>query len=199
MTALTVVLVLISLCSPVSAADFHKVFVNSILPHEGGFTIDRNDPGNWTGGKVGKGKLKGTKYGIAANTYPKLDIKNLTVAQAEAIYKRDYWDAYHFGDLKSLYIADELCDEVVNGGPGMGRNLLFKTYDALRWAGYTPPVAALNKENMAWINEHIRYRPDRLAFYNTLRINRVAYYVAIVKKKPKMRQYFLSWIDRTIE
>lgn len=32
-----------------------------VLQHEGGFTDDRRDPGNWTGGKVGKGVLLGTK------------------------------------------------------------------------------------------------------------------------------------------
>lgn len=59
---------------------------------EAGFTKDARDPGNWTGGKVGVGILKGTKYGIAASAYPDLDIENLTLDQARAIRKRKYWD-----------------------------------------------------------------------------------------------------------
>ncbi|WP_236513543.1 glycosyl hydrolase 108 family protein, partial [Escherichia coli] len=51
------------------------------IGHEGSFTLNKNDAGNWTGGKVGVGQLKGTKYGIAANSYPNLDIKNLTLDQ----------------------------------------------------------------------------------------------------------------------
>lgn len=60
---------------------------------EAGFTKDPRDPGNWTSGKPGQGVLKGTKYGIAASSYPELDIENLTLEQARAIRKRKYWDA----------------------------------------------------------------------------------------------------------
>lgn len=64
---------------------------------EGGFTANARDPGNWTSGRVGVGKLVGTKYGIAANTYPKLAIRDLTEDAAIAIYYRDFfkgrWDA----------------------------------------------------------------------------------------------------------
>lgn len=62
-----------------------------VLVHEGGFTKDRRDPGNWTGGKVGAGELKGTKKGIAAASYPHLDIKNLSDAKIAEIYEANYW------------------------------------------------------------------------------------------------------------
>lgn len=42
-------------------------------------TDDRNDKGNWTGGRVGVGQLKGTKYGISAAAYLHLGIKSLTL------------------------------------------------------------------------------------------------------------------------
>lgn len=40
------------------------------LPAEGNLSTDRNDAGNWTGGSVGVGDLKGTKFGISATTQP---------------------------------------------------------------------------------------------------------------------------------
>lgn len=61
------------------------------LKHEGGYTSNRADRGNWTSGKIGVGVLKGTKYGIAAHAYPNLDIKNLTVNDVKPIYEKDYW------------------------------------------------------------------------------------------------------------
>lgn len=61
------------------------------LAYEGGFTSDRRDPGNWTGAAVGRGTLKGTKYGIAAASYPNLDIARLTIADVTPIYQRNYW------------------------------------------------------------------------------------------------------------
>lgn len=60
---------------------------------EGGYSDNPEDHGNWTGGQKGVGELKGTKYGISAASYPQLDIRNLTMAEADAIYFRDYWQA----------------------------------------------------------------------------------------------------------
>lgn len=58
---------------------------------EAGFQDDPNDRGNWTGGQKGVGELRGTKFGISAAAYPKLDIKNLTWEEASALYEQDYW------------------------------------------------------------------------------------------------------------
>lgn len=69
---------------------FDVVF-DRVFGHEGGYSDNPADPGNWTGGKVGKGELLGTKYGIAANTYPGINIKELTENQAKAIYYEDWW------------------------------------------------------------------------------------------------------------
>lgn len=70
---------------------FDTVFDRTI-GSEGGFQADRRDRGNWTSGEVGKGELKGTKYGLSAMTYPDLDIKDITLQQAKDIYRRDWWD-----------------------------------------------------------------------------------------------------------
>lgn len=96
-------------------ADKFDTFIRRILSHEGGFSNDRNDPGNWTGGRVGAGQLKGTKFGIAANTYPTLDIKNLTWDTAAALYRRDFWDAAKAGQLPPA-VGFQLLDGAVNSG-----------------------------------------------------------------------------------
>lgn len=58
---------------------------------EAGFQNDPNDSGNWTGAVVGRGSLKGTKFGISAASYPLLDINRLTWGEAGSIYERDFW------------------------------------------------------------------------------------------------------------
>jgi lysozyme family protein len=83
---------------------------------EGGYTDNPADPGNWTGGEVGHGELRGTKFGISAAAYPKLDIVNLSQAAAEDIYRRDYWSQLQ-GDLLPLPIALVAFDAAVNAGP----------------------------------------------------------------------------------
>lgn len=87
-----------------------------VLVYEGGFTDDRRDPGNWTGGKVGVGELKGTKKGIAAASFPHLDIKNLTDAQIAEIYRAKYWLKVRGDDLPSG-VDFTAFDAGVNSGP----------------------------------------------------------------------------------
>lgn len=98
-----------------AVADHFDTFILRILSHEGGYSSDRTDPGNWTGGRVGAGKLVGTKYGIAANTYPHLDIKNLTWAQAVEIYRTDFWLASR-ADRLPPSVGFQLLDGAVNSG-----------------------------------------------------------------------------------
>ncbi len=86
------------------------------LGAEGGYSDNASDPGNWTGGAVGRGELKGTKFGVSARAYPKLDIRNLTEPQAEDIYRLDYWAALR-GDELALPLALVGFDAAVNAGP----------------------------------------------------------------------------------
>jgi len=90
--------------------------VSFTLSQEGGFSDVAADPGNWTGGIVGAGELKGTKFGISAAAYPTLDIAGLTEADAEAIYRRDYWSAIS-GDELPYPVALTAFDAAVNAGP----------------------------------------------------------------------------------
>ena len=99
---------------PADSITFDEAF-RRLIGHEGGYTIDRRDPGNWTGGKVGVGTLKGTKFGLAANTYPNLDIKNLSLAQAKQIYKKDWWDKLGGHGLHSA-VTFQLWDFAINAG-----------------------------------------------------------------------------------
>lgn len=94
--------------------NFDTVF-ERVIGHEAGYTDNPKDPGNWTGGKVNSGELKGTKYGIAANTYPDLDIKNLTEDQAKAIYYEDWWLALGM-DRFSSAMQFQMFDAAFNHG-----------------------------------------------------------------------------------
>ena len=85
------------------------------LSAEGGFTKVASDPGNWTGGVVGRGELRGTKYGISAAAYPGLDIENISDQDAEDIYRRDYYEPLQ-GEKLKLPVVLVLFDGAVNAG-----------------------------------------------------------------------------------
>ena len=71
-------------------SSFETTFSRTI-GHEGKFQANPKDRGNWTSGKEGVGELKGTKWGLAAMTYPHLDIANITLEQAKEVYFNDWW------------------------------------------------------------------------------------------------------------
>jgi lysozyme family protein len=130
-----------------------------IFSWEGGFTSDPNDNGNWTGGKINSGELKGTNFGISAASYPNEDIKNMTKERATEIYQQDYWNVMKCDDLP--YPLDCVCmDTAVNMGIGRAQMFLdttqdWKDYLLLRIARY----ADLGKNNptflRGWINRTI--------------------------------------------
>lgn len=82
---------------------------------EGDYSDNPEDHGNWTGGRKGQGELKGTKYGISAASYPELDIRNLTMAEADAIYFRDYWQASNAASLPWPYCLLAFDTAVLHG------------------------------------------------------------------------------------
>lgn len=97
-----------------AAENFDNCF-NLTIGSEGGYGRNAKDRGDWTSGKIGVGELKGTKYGIAAMVYPTLDIEHLTLADAKAIYRRDYWPKVA-GDSQPVGIDLVAWDICVNSG-----------------------------------------------------------------------------------
>ena len=145
--------------------NFDKAF-EILIGHEGGYTDRRADPGNWTGGKVGVGTLKGTKYGIAANSYPNLDIKNLTLAEAKAIYKRDYWDKARCDELPQE-LAFHVFDMVVNSGASRGIKLLQKTVGT-KEDGLIGPATLAAVKKLNPLDAVLIYNANRIQFYTSL-------------------------------
>lgn len=147
--------------------DFDKAF-ERLIGHEGKFTDNPKDDGNWTGGKQGRGQLKGTKYGIAAASYPHLDIKNLTLQQAKAIYREDFWDV--IGSAHGA-IKFQLFDAAVNHGRGNAVRFLQRAVKAADDGIWGPrSQAALN--DMQQRNGHndvlLRLMAYRFKFWASL-------------------------------
>ena len=103
-------------------SSFDRAF-ELLIGHEGGLTLNRADPGNWTGGAPNKGLLRGTKFGISAASFPTLDIAALTLDDARAIYRRLYWDRVR-GDELPPALALLVFDSAVNNGVAAAVKLL---------------------------------------------------------------------------
>ena len=79
---------------------------DKLISHEGSYANHASDPGGET------------NYGISKRAYPSLDIKAMTLADAKAIYKRDYWDRAQCDQLPSRQRPDRTIAMAVNSGIG---------------------------------------------------------------------------------
>jgi len=125
---------------------------------DGGYTNDPSDPGGET------------KWGISKKAHPELNIKELTIAEALNIYKKDYYDCYA---ARTPALNLDLCPPdyavaVFDTGVNCGVNRTYswhltaiktkdptKTLLGLRDARYTDLVASnskLQRFYKGWIN-----------------------------------------------
>lgn len=145
--------------------NFDQAF-ERLIGHEGGFSKDPNDPGNWTGGRVGVGRLLGTKFGIAANTYPDLDIEALTLEQAKAIYRRDWWDKIN-ADALDPAIVYQVWDFAINAGMGNAKRCLQRAVKVPDDGVIGPRTVAAVR--LMGVNDVLmRFNARRLTYYTEL-------------------------------
>ena len=82
--------------------NFDQAF-DRLLGHEGGYVNDSRDPGGET------------NWGISKRSYPNVDIKALTQADAKAIYRRDFWAPVRADELPDV-VRFDVFDAAVNHG-----------------------------------------------------------------------------------
>ena len=103
---------------------------------EAGYSDDRGDNGNYIDVPGGK-RFIGTNHGISAPILDKYfkkqgikrlltkeDMINLSYKTALKIYKSDYWDAQHLGELSDQNVANVIYDGCVNQGTDAMRSIV---------------------------------------------------------------------------
>lgn len=156
--------------------------IEHVLSSEGGFTIDPDDTGNWTGGARNRGFLKGTKYGISAASYPTLDIKNLTREGAVVIYKREYWQKYRIDELPDR-IRLHFFDVCVNSGYSRAVKILQRALGLTADGVFGSATRSKLPQITVW-----SYAEERSSFYvNHVRLN------------PGKIKFLAGWIIRVLE
>lgn len=156
-----------------------------ILKHEGGFQKMSEDLGNWIGGYK-TGKLVGTKYGIAARFFPWVNISDLTVDGAKAIY---YW--FFWSGMNMEFITNELAAlHVFDFGINAGRKRAIRTAQQLCGIpkdGVIGPITAdaINNYNGNFVKD---YKHARKVYYE---------YIATKRDNHKFLKGWLLRVDNT--
>ena len=68
-----------------------------LLHHEGGFVNHPSDPG----GMTNLGVTKSTRDHFYGDNIDEERMKNITVDDVKPLYRTNYWERCHFGDLPS--------------------------------------------------------------------------------------------------
>lgn len=89
-----------------------NLLIGVILRNEGGYINDPDDSGGET------------KFGITKTRYPNLDIKNLSIAEAKEIYRKDFYIPMEIEKIKELNLALHFFDMGVNAGIGNAKKLM---------------------------------------------------------------------------
>lgn len=127
---------------------------DKLIGHEGGYVNDPRDPGGET------------NFGISKRAYPQVDIKNLTLDAAKAIYKRDYWDRAQCDKLPPQ-LAYLLFDAAVNSGIGQAIRFLQRAVN-LADDGVLGPLTLAAVQRLDAESVATRYLAQRLEFMTKL-------------------------------
>lgn len=163
---------------------FDKAF-DFTIQYEGGYVNDPDDPG-WA-----------TKYGIAKRFHPNVNIKALTIEQAKAIYKREYWDAINLEAINGQ-VSMAVFDTAVNIGTFKAVQLLQKSINDVSTSAKEPQLSLLEDgilgpRTIAAVNAA---DPSSLLIKYLLR--RQQYYRLKVQQNPRKQKYFKGWTNRTL-
>jgi lysozyme family protein len=153
--------------------------VEFILQKEGGYVKDPSDSGGET------------NMGISKRSYPHIDIRTLTTAQAKEIYHRDYWDALHLDSLP-YRVAVVVFDTAVNSGNHRAVVLLQQSIGVGDDGVIGPATQAKLKEATS-----TESGSKILSLEYMLR--RMKYYRSIIQGDRSKGKYMAGWYSRVMD
>jgi lysozyme family protein len=127
---------------------------DTLIGHEGGYVNDPRDPGGET------------KYGISKRAYPDVNIASLTIEDAKALYKRDYWGRARCDELPAV-VAFQVFDTAVNSGIGQAIRFLQRAVGVAD-DGQVGPLTISAVNRLAVESVAARFNGQRLDFMTKL-------------------------------
>lgn len=147
-----------------------KSAMRFVMTWEGGYVDDPLDPGGET------------KYGISKRAHPDVNIVNLTIQQAQGIYRKNYWDAVRI-DCLPAYMRLLVFDFAVNSGPETATKKMQKVFNV-------DPDGAIGKITLSASHN----TPPNLFLYEY-----AAARIMFLSRLPKFSRYGTGWTRRVCD
>jgi lysozyme family protein len=168
-----------------------NVFMPLLATLEGGYQKMPTDQGNFNS----LHQLVGTNHGISAPVYEswigkipsESDMRNLTKATAQAIYKKLYWDKLHATDMNTQEIANIIVDHGVNAGTSSAGKIVQRILKN----DFNKNIAidgAIGNQTITAINS-----VDKVKLQSAILIARENYYKSLANTYPEFLQ---GWLNR---
>ena len=165
--------------------------INNVLKHEGGYADHENDPGGPTNFGISLTFLKSILPDSTTD-----DIKNLSIDDAKDIYKKYWWDKYHYEAINSLPLATKIFDMSVNMGAKESHEIVQRICNL--YNNKLEIDGILGTNTIATLNE-ICLHGDEEELINKIVKNQVLFYVALVNKNPKLKIFLQGWLNRAAD
>ena len=170
-----------------------------LIKREGGYVNNPNDRGGAT--NFGITEVVARASGFKGN------MKDLPLATAKDIYKKQYWISPRFDQVNviSNAVAEELLDTGVNCGTGFAKPLLQRALNLLnnQGQGGWPDLAIDGVYGAATLNALKIYLGKRgkegeKVLVRTLNIMQGQRYIEICERNPSQEQFFYGWINNRV-
>ena len=157
--------------------DISDKAIEYALKNEGLYSNDRDDAGGET------------KFGISKRSYPRLDIKNLSIEKAREIYKKDFWESQNYKNIKNEDLAIKIFDLAVNVGISRANKLVQRSLRSVNKK--VEENGILDDITICLINES-----EATDLLSALKSEAAGYYRLIVSTKPNRAKYLKGWLNR---
>jgi len=149
-----------------------KAAILHTIRKEGGYVNDPVDRGGET------------KYGISKRSWPDVDIANLTIWQAFAIYRKWYANPLRIAEINNPRIGWKIFDVGVNAG-------LSRAVKLTQGVVGTDVDGIIGRQTIAAINE-----TDEATFFMHFISALESFYVDIVERNPGQERFLRQWLKR---
>src|SRR4030065_505169 len=123
---------------------------------------------------------------------PEINIKNLTIEQVKAIYKRDYWDKLRLDETRNQKIAEEILDISINCGWQTAGKFVQEAINLLVTFQPIKVDGLIGEKTLMAVNSYSY--PE--AVVKTLNGIQFEYYRKIVTRDSSQQKWFRGWLAR---
>jgi lysozyme family protein len=169
--------------APTDAPPNFDMAFEEIIGLEGGYVHDDYDYGGET------------NWGISKRAYPEVDIKNLTMRGAKAIYLRDYWNRMLLDKVDDPDIAMELFEQGVNLGTSRAITHLQNSINIISEAPGVMVDGVIGPETLDAVNK-IAKTDKKEALLKCLNGYQFSHYLGLVENDLSQKRFLVGWLKR---